>query len=536
MTKTDRVKWRCAAEGILGHLGLWVLILSVAGGLAAQEPLRYDVAVTVKVVPIFAVDARGNPVYDLAPEELELNVNGVPVTIADFQRYAFEDIQEIEKTVSTKRKERNKRPIKRTDRVVFIILDSIYNSHYGFRRSKKIAEDLIRNGPPGDNFVLLQNTPAGGLSYIASSETDREEIYKKLRKMNMPHEKWSRDIFQSREYDQFTDFGLRDAASTSRSLKLLQNQQLEVERMRYQNQIKYFSRSLVQLKYALNTITKPKIVFLISEGIAKGAFNASFEEAEPEWGKNYSVLMKPEKTVKDQAIALNTRQYKYLMDVVKAINRGGSVLYAINPARVKHDSENIGDLSLMTLSGESGGTYFAGSDIETVVEEIRKNTAAYYELIFSLSSVATEKMEIDVRCSRPGVKIRTLNHAEQEKAYAYMEPLRKKLFALDVVNSGNWSRIVGKVVRINPLKTVTRKEGKNVFYLAAIPLPKKMQNQELDIFSLSIHQESQKVDIRLITKKLKDKVNLKLQAREKHRLYFVIVEPRNTYCIYNLIK
>jgi VWFA-related protein len=521
----------------LSHFLVFLFILTLAGARAiSQEPLRYDVAVDVKVVPVFAVDAEGNPVFDLTQAELELFVNDRPVAIADFQRYTFEDIQEIEKKVKTGEKGAEAKPLKQTERVVFIIIDSIYNSHYGFRRSKKIAEDLIRSGPPGDTVILLQNTPAGGLNYIASSEKDSQDIFDKLQKMKMPHEKWNRDIFQSRAYDQFTDYGLRDEAAVSRSLKLLQNQQLEVERMRYQNQVKYFARSLVQLKYALNTITRPKIVFLISEGIAKGAFNTSLGESEPDWGKNYSVLLAPEKTVQDTAIPLNTRLFTYLMDVVKAINRGGSVLYAINPARVKHDQENMGDLSLMTLSGESGGQYFAGSDIETVVKEIRKNTAAYYELIFSLQGVAGQTMDIKVTCKRPGIKIHTLSHAEQEKAYAYMEPLKKKLFALDVVNRGNWSRIVGKVVQFKAHKTDREKTANKVLYNVTIPLPRKMQRRHLDVFILIIQLESQKVDIRLSNRKLKDKVTFKIQAKEKQQLYFVIVEPENTYCIYNRIQ
>ena len=521
---------------------IFLLLFLLTMALAAQEPLRYDVAVSVKVVPIFAVDPKGNPVYDLAQEELEIYVNGRAVTIADFQRYTFQDSIEIDKQI--KKKQSVTQPRGKTERVVFIILDSIYNSQYGWGRSKKIAEKLIRSSPPGDTVILLENTPAGGLKYHGSGQSHRDPLIKKMKKLKMPYEKWSRDIFQSRQFDQFTDFGLQDMSASSAGFLSQKRHILTSEQARYQNQIIQFSRSLAQLQHALNTITRPKIVFLISEGIAKGAFNLNQEE----WNLTQqnransrlqaaltSSLLVPEETAADGAVPLSTRHFTYLMDVVKAINRGGSVLYTINPARVKHDDANRGDLSLMTLAGESGGRYFAGSDIDTVIKEVRQTTAAYYELAFPLGAVAADRMTIDIKCRRQGVRIHSLNHAEKENPYARMEPLKKKLFALDVVNGGNWSRIAGKVVRIKLPGAKTEKVGQKTFYSVTIPLPKKMQDRRLDIFSLSIQSDTQKVDIRLIDKPLKNAAQLRMTARPNQRLYFVIVEPKNTYCIYNRV-
>ena len=114
---------------------LVLLSIFFALGMTAQEPLHYDVAVTVKVVPIFAVDARGNPVYDLAEDELELFVNGSAVPIADFQRYTVDEVREAEGETGTGRAEPE--PLKQKERVVFIIMDSIFNSQYGWRRSKE---------------------------------------------------------------------------------------------------------------------------------------------------------------------------------------------------------------------------------------------------------------------------------------------------------------------------------------------------------------------------------------------------------------
>jgi len=526
----------------------WSTALGIAGDRAPgfqQEPLHYDVSVVVKVIPLFAVDSAGNPVYDLRPDELELYVNDVSVNIADFRHFSFEDERVVEKTVKKTDKSLTEAPVpaipsvKRSDRVVFIIIDSIFNSHDGMKRSKKIAEELLANSAPGDTLILLLNSPAGGLKYLStSSHGNHREALKIVQKIKMPYEKWSRDIFQAREYDNFTDFGLRDPATESQSLKTLQNQNLAMERWRYQNQVRGFSQSLGQLKYALSMIDKPKIVYLISEGIAKGAFRTDLTEKEENWGKNYSTLLKPEKTAKDESVSLNMQMYKYLMDVVKAINYGGSVLYTINPVRVKTDDENVGDMSLRTMAGESGGRHFAGSDIETVVKEVKRNTAAYYELVFSIKGIPDERMRVDVQCKRPGVTISTLNHTEQEKPYASMDVLKKKLFALDVVNGGSWSRIAGKVVHI-PLgsnKTVKDKESGLQISRISVLVPKLMQSRALDIYSLWVDRETGKAEINMVNRVVGDNLSMQFERRNKGDLYVVLVEPEHVYCVYSHIK
>jgi hypothetical protein len=97
-----------------------------------QEPLKYEVTVSVFMVPLFVLDSKGNPVYDLNQDELKLYVNGVQVKIADFERFVFSEDREITRTIT---KHTTKQHIKKQkERVKFIIIDSTFNSFYGFRR------------------------------------------------------------------------------------------------------------------------------------------------------------------------------------------------------------------------------------------------------------------------------------------------------------------------------------------------------------------------------------------------------------------
>lgn len=231
-----------------------------------DEALKYKVSVNVMTVPIFAVDTKGNPIYDLKEEDIELKVNDKPVQLLLFKRYELSG----EEKVATDKKS--------IDRVIFIILDTMFNSLTGFRRSQDIATNLIEKASPGDSFVILENNTVGGLKYVGGAESTHAQLIKKIKKLKTVPEKWSKDTHAD-EVDHKTtrEYISTSSASESRGGRDLAKDVIDSERFRYQHQVKYFSKVLSQFKYALKTIKKPKIVFLISEGVATGAFQAALK-------------------------------------------------------------------------------------------------------------------------------------------------------------------------------------------------------------------------------------------------------------------
>ena len=157
----------------------------------SRDSLDYKISVNVMVVPIFAVDSSGNPVYDLKEEELKLFVNDQPTEISAFKRFEFSQEQRIKEKVSEETYDTFQSS---GDRFVFVILDTMFNSLTGFRRSKDIATKLIKEGEPGDYFVILENNPIGGLKYIGGPEKDGNLLIKKIDEINAPPDKWSKDI------------------------------------------------------------------------------------------------------------------------------------------------------------------------------------------------------------------------------------------------------------------------------------------------------------------------------------------------------
>jgi hypothetical protein len=524
-------------------------IFFYAQGQDSQEELKYRVAVNVMAVPIFAVDGSGNPVFDITEDELQIFVNDEPVDMLAFKKYEFTHKEEP----VAEEKAAVKKPAQ--DRVIFLILDTMFNTLTGFKRAKVIAENIVSEALPGDSFVVLENNPVGGLKYVEGPERDTKKVIKKLRKLNPPPDKWNPNVFSSRILDNnVTGGGAADPIMETSEWEGHRQLQMSSERQRYQHQIKHFTYVLSQFKYALKTIDRPKVVFLISEGIALGAFRAAVNSERPDPNRGvdvsgsaaagsgkkgfYSILMKDEPTVFDQNKIYSAFMLKYLVDVVKSINNGGSVLYTINPRRMNdiNDPERSGEMSLRYLAAESGGKYFAGAKPEKIIQGIKKTTAAYYEAFFQVIPDMGNNMKIKVECKRKGVHVHSLIHSEKNRPYLRMEAVQKKLFALNVVKGGSWSRMVGKVMQVKYKRFKAKKGGdKNVVTLQ-IPLPKVMQDKRADIFLIRQDPKTQKTRVDKARSKLRDMATIKYKPmKKKINQYFVIIEPTAPYCIYNQI-
>lgn len=497
---------------------------------AEEDPVTHNVSVNVMLIPAFAVDADGNPVFDLEKEDFEIYADGSPVNITQFIPFNFQHRQE------TIEKVKEKVTAKQPSRAVFIIIDSVFNSFFGYRRAKKIAVDVIENGSPEDMFIVLENRAVGGPRHVAGPDENRESIIKKINELKFPAGKWDKNLHLTREWNYEADTDTFDPVHNASSLEDLSNKSKYLEKLTYKTQVQHFSNFLTRFKYAMKTMKRPKVVFLISEGIAKGAFKTLEEPEEVgHYWKFTLAFIRTEKRVSEQNETREMRLFKDLYNVVKAINEGGSILYTINPGKIKHDDEDSGEMSLKFLAHESGGQYLAGSVAEKLIKRVKKSTAAYYELVFSPTPDMGKKIDLEVKCKRKGVKVNSFRETERSRPYLAMEPVEKKLFALNTVTGGSWSRMMGKVVRIKYKRLRTERSGNETYSLIEIPLPQKMKDRSLDMFLVQINPETKKANVEMLTQPVKDRANMAIRKQDSSREFFVIIEPTFTYCIYNQV-
>jgi hypothetical protein len=299
------------------------------------------------------------------------------------------------------------------------------------------------------------------------------------------------------------------------------------ERFRYKNHVKRMSKTLASLKYALKTINKPKIVYLLSEGVMKSAFVSSFKipraHGQETLGSYISTIM-----------------FNYLKEVSKAINEGGSILYTINPRKIEYetlrDDSISGEESMNYMARESGGKYFEGSDPVVVAKQIKKTTAAYYELAFTITPNMGKTQKLKLKCARPGVRIHSIKQLSSEKPYPKMKPVEKKLFALNVANQGTWSRMVAKTRQATYNILNTKKKGKTSLLSIRVPIPAHLRNKKVDIFMIRTGSKKDNIDFGLNHKTAGDTEILTFEKNKNRKHFFVIIEPGAPYCIYNQVK
>jgi hypothetical protein len=498
-----------------------LLVSGLFPGHASQiehKPLHYDAQVTAQVIPIFAVDKQGNPVYDLEKDEIELYINRKPYKILDFMSYQVteeaqikEDLKKADtkegqiRTVTGKTgDEQGEREIiiKSPERVNFIIIDGITNSKSGLRNAKKLAVDIVKSAGPTDSFVLLQVTPNTGLHYLIGPEKDKNKLIRALD-----------SIYKNPDWVTLVPYR-RTASSMARAdgeflgrLRKMSNVEMLALRMGHKKQMEKFGKTIREFKYALKTIRFPKTVFLLSGGIQALSgdrnyyFNANLI--------NYYIIMK---------------------QAAIDINKGGSLLYLVNPI-----PETLRIRSVLSMMSEvSNAKCVSGRDVNEMLKQLKNNTAAYYEVAFSHKPELGDNFKIRIKCKRKGVRLNTLEYGEKAKPYAEMPKLQKELFALNVVTGGSWSRMVGTVKPTVYQKLEETTEKQKIVKKINVTIPKKLKGKKLDVFVLNVDPATLKADIKLDQRMVDGKGNLdvEVEAQTGKKQYIVIVEPEKTDCIF----
>jgi VWFA-related protein len=483
-----------------------------------EDPASHQVAVDVKLLPIFAVDAAGNPVYDLKKEDIEFYVNGNPVDILHLRPYKFgksdKDADTTGKSKDTLRKE--------PDRVIIIIVDQVFNSWAGIRRAKEITANLIKKGSDGDFFIVMTNTPAGGLRYIAGPSNHKKKLLAKIDTLAQ--------LPTGRRKDLYSTLGLSRVAERSDDDKLSDFETESAperewsessESMQYKADVQRFSYVLSQFKYALKTIEKPKIVFLVSRGVARDSFDEVFDLKNIEKQMTFDVFL-----------------FDYFKKIAKAVNEGGSLLYTINSQKVVEsiDRGKSGRTSLQEMAKTSGGEYFAGSDAIDLAGQVNRTLSAYYELVFKPETKRGEEMNVAVKSKRPGVTVHSVKYSEIERPYHKMENIQKKLFALNVIHGGNWSRMVAKIEKGKSKTLQKQTRGDKRLITKRVHMPEGLKDREVDIFLIRKNPKTQKTRIDMVVRKVTDTAEIRITGAKGEDLHFVIIEPKYVRCVHNRVR
>lgn len=478
-----------------------------------KDRLEYEVTVDARLVPVYAVDKKGNPVFDLKKEDFELHTDGKPTEIISFNAFQVETTRKTPGEPSRRpgqpAGQTPEAPQKAPERIIFIVVDTILGNRDIIKPAREVILRLLDRAAPGDGFILMESSANYGLRYIIGPEKNKQTLIRALGKMeesfyarqtvvkgpalrnmlalknsNSGNKQFDNSIEQAmREFDQ--------ALGTAES-----------EKKRYINDIRLYTRSIQQLKYALKTIPFPKTFFLISPG-----------------------PMRAERSV------LNIHIYKQLIKAAQAINLGGSALYIVNPREVRTLAEKN---ALKFMTDNVKGKFIYGQDFDDVVEKIKTSTSAYYELAFYSREKGDRVNRLKLTCKRKDVELISVGYSEKTRPYLKMNDTEKELFALSVINRGSWSRITSKIGRI-PYKKIQASTSKKKPDVIQLNIPPFMQNRKLDLFVVHVNPKTGKADFQFQRKSMAGTETIEIFPKKKRNAYFVIIEPDTPICIYNQV-
>lgn len=525
------------------YLFLFCLLSTQVWG--QEEPthnrLEYQVSVSAQLVPVFAVDAKGNPVYDLKKEELQLLVNGKPGKILYFNGYQLM-MEEMEQQRQQEEPTPKEKPAPKVlprhpERLIFLVIDNMISNSPYLNMSRWVAKKIIDKAPPGDAFIIMETTAKDGFKHIIGPEKDKENLFNALfaKKLDSTGMEVSGHAMPELASSQMgTGEGADEEAAM---LGAMAANQRERAQEKYQKQLSMFSTGMGYLKHALKSTSLPKNLYLIAPGVNTAGLG------------NMPVTA-----------------LRNLEEAAKSVNYGGSLFYLVNPIPRKKKGRDFGK-SLRFMADVAGGKYISGSSFDDIASRVTKNTSAYYELAFSSRSKPGKRSRIELTCTRPGVRLTTIANTEKERPYSYMKRMERELFVLNIINGGGWSRRMLKsleTINYNVLSEETRKSksSKNLYAKydykkdfrfrssskqnrasrktvkysrkeIEFSIPAAIQNKKVHLFRVVIDDATQKAKIWMFRKKVREKEKMYVSSFPDKSSYVILIDPSaptGAYC------
>lgn len=412
------------------------IILASAFTLNPEKRIIENIKVEEWIVPIYAVDSRGNSVTDLKNDDIELFVNNHKFSHFNFIRRKFL-IENDQKQEWFKNKKEEK--------IVILVFDTALSKSPSIMKSKAIAEQLVSRSNNDTKFIMFKIEGFQGLSYLGGPTNDKQRIKNIIKKKVI-----------GRDNERSVSSGVDD--SESEKSKYQHNEQIFflIQQTKYlSDKSSQFASSFKSLYYAITNITGTKFIYLFSEGIS----NSSWARGDTHAGKMAGNLL-----------------------------RSGAVLFLINPSGGRGSNVESGEEFLRVLSSLSGGKYLTG-DTKSINDKIANIHNAYYELSFqSPDDMKGGMLQIDVRSKRKNVNIHTIRNLEKSKSYLGLDDFEKKLVVLNMISKNPIFKLPVEVENAKILKEESR--GLKTYY--HISIPEHFLKHNADFFKVQMPRTGKK--------------------------------------------
>lgn len=416
--------------------GLFVLLFTFAGSVGAPRVLAQapsgatpqlrgeTVNVEIQIVPFYATDSEGRPVYDLKSEEVELRVGGVPIPIETFDRYGM--------AVGDRRAQKAS-PEPAPSRQVFLLFDLAFSNESGFNLSQRLAAELVEDWPVADRLTLLVNNTQKGFGPRLGPVPAGEGKAKMLAAIkDLKPEVRRLNLNVAADFPAASGAGRHSITQMSHNYDSMQAS----ARSEYHGVARAFAESLEVLAANLRRTPGPKLLLVFSQGVDPDLYF----DGDSGLGVGSS-----------ETTRVDTRRAPPLLDRFKeplaALADSGAQTLFVNGGKKGFEA----DSALRDMAKNAGGLYLEGVSPRLLEGRITGATEAYYEAGFhpteALLQATRAKVEVAVR--RPGVRAWAPAAVRTREAYASLSAYEKRVLVLGLVTGGPGSYLSRVPVRLD---------------------------------------------------------------------------------------
>lgn len=416
-------------------------LLETGGARAQESAFKEDKAVDVevKIVPFYAVDADGRPVYDLKAEEVEVLVGGVPVALQSFDRYAAHSSGDGAAAG----------PASSTPRNVFLIFDVVFALPSGFNTAQRLAADLVESWPGADRLHLMVNASNTGLvrrlGPVPADAAGKRSVVAEIKDLKPEvrrlHLGLDHDFGPTVGSIRGSDKDSRPNSQMSHNYDTLRGN----ARGEYHSAAQDFADSLETFASDLRRLSGPKLLVIFSQGLSPDLY------FDGDTGN---------KMGSDETIRVNSRRAPPLVERFKgpleALSDAGALALFVNPTQASGV-----DNTLLHMAKTNGGLYLDGTDRRGIERRITSSTAAYYEAGFQPAGalLASTRAEVTVAVRRPGVRVWAPPAVKTRETYQGLSAQERKLLVVDLISGGPEAQRARSAVRLDTRDLAGRPVG-----------------------------------------------------------------------------
>ncbi len=406
----------------------------------AGEPVSDSIDVEIQIVPFYAVDEEGKPVFDLKQEEVEIRLDGKPVPVDTFDSFnEAEPEASAAGPAAAPAADAKSAKSKKPRRHVVLFFDIAFSTPRGFESAQDFAVKMIDGLPKEDLLYLVSHDYTSGLKQqlgpVAASASGKSKMLAALKELKP-------DIGQITPESEFSMEIASRGSRTRRNAPSGQNMVIdEPLRTTQQAQLEGTARSLVEAMEALSAqfqrIHEPKLMVFLSQGIDPVLY----------WHGSDQKLA----GVTETNLIVSGQNYTGIHQLfekpLKQLADSGAMSLFVN-LDDQATRQRIADPSMEHMARASGGLYLGGVDAAVVSDRFSRSTAAFYEAGFYLTSAnrKASRAKMEVVVNRPGVRTWSAGALKTRETWRGLSEEARKLLVVDLIEGEARSR---KAVRLS---------------------------------------------------------------------------------------